>query len=209
MPLTNPWPTAGSTNYVAETQAVITEIAGKLDARTPVIPRVGSGRRYSQRSLYGGGYGNISLGNNAVFAVPIPITKACTISGISAKVTTFAGTSAYLGIYADDGTEGPGTLLASGTVSTATTGVKTVTISLAIATPRLVWGAIVLDNAGTAWYALNAATEYLGADSSLAPAYILSKSVGSFTIPSTFPSTPDYWDGGGSGNSPLVYALIS
>jgi hypothetical protein len=68
---------------------------------------------------------------NRVHAMPFPLCNMNTISSIQIEVTTLvAASTCEIGIYEDDGTGYPGTLLASGQVDCSSTGFKTVAVSL-------------------------------------------------------------------------------
>lgn len=72
---------------------------------------------------------------NAMVLIPVFFSGTKTLDRIAVEVTTAAAASTVrLGIYDDDGTGGqPGTLIADfGTVSSATTGVKELTISQSV-----------------------------------------------------------------------------
>ena len=84
--------------------------------------------------------------NNQLAACPIYIPNSVTLNGIAIGVNGGASTGGVvrLGIYADDGTGVPGTLLVdAGTVDVTTNGTKSLTISLAV-TPGIYWLAAVV-----------------------------------------------------------------
>ena len=88
-----------------------------------------------------------------VYFIPMEVVNPCTISDIGIEVvTTPGGTGSVvrLGIYYDDGTNLPATLLADfGTVDTTTTGLKSITSLAQVLAPGLYWLAAVAQGAPT------------------------------------------------------------
>jgi hypothetical protein len=77
------------------------------------------------------GYGNaaaLNIPDGRLFALPFWPGRACTLTGSALNVTTLlAGTSARMGVYLSDGVY-PTTLLSDfGTVTTASTGIRSIT----------------------------------------------------------------------------------
>jgi hypothetical protein len=67
-----------------------------------------------------------------------------TFNELSVNVTTAASGTVFYGIYASDATSGlPSTLLASGSASGETTGVKSTAVTLALTKGQVVWDAIL------------------------------------------------------------------
>jgi hypothetical protein len=82
--------------------------------------------------------------------MPFLVPTSQTFDRIAIRVTIAAGTNARMGIYADDGSVAPGALiLDSGAISTASTGVKEVTINNTLGPGALIWLALVADGAPT------------------------------------------------------------
>jgi len=146
---------------------------------------------------------------NVIYASPFAVVKTITLDRIAINVTTAAaGATARLGIYADDGTTYPGSLvLDAGTVDVSTTGMKTITISQEL-TPGLYWlcvwsggGPTIRGVAGGGAYPI------LSLDSTLAAAvynrYEATLTYGSY--PSTFPAGAS----AGSGAMPCPWVRLS
>lgn len=83
---------------------------------------------------------NVTTASGLALYNPLWLVAAATLDRIAINVTTaVAGSTVKLGLYADNGTGKPGALIADyGSVSTATTGAKTLTISQAVPA-GLVW----------------------------------------------------------------------
>ena len=132
MPLTNPWPTAGSTNYVAETAAVIDEIETALS--TYVVPGWTTGRWYSVQQMHNMDWGQDcgAAVANRTYACPLWVPSGGrAIDRVGVAVTTgVGGSTVRLMAHAPAASGLPGALLFDwGTVSTATSGDKEITIS--------------------------------------------------------------------------------
>ena len=104
-----------------------------------------------------GASGAFTLVANKLYSHGIVITKTMTFDRIAIFVNTLSVGSVRLGIYADNGSVYPGTLiLDAGTVDVSGTGTKSITINLTL-TPGLYWLASVSDvvpilsTAGTAY----------------------------------------------------------
>lgn len=104
--------------------------------------------------IVGGPSSTDTIGANLLVAVPYPIVRPMTADRIAVEVSTggAAGALLRLGIYNDNGAGLPGTLkLDAGTVDSTTTGLKTITISHALAR-GLYWLAVIGNTAGVAVY---------------------------------------------------------
>lgn len=91
-------------------------------------------------------YEALTLGANTLYAIPLLVARNMTVDRIALQVSTLADPSNIrLGIYNNGTNLYPGTLLLdAGTVSGATTGVKTITISQAL-TKGIYWVVCVSD----------------------------------------------------------------
>lgn len=108
------------------------EITNPLGTTFGDLPHA-SGRFYDSRIQ--SAFTTVALSANTLYGVPFYVPNTTTYTAIVVEVTTLAGgKSVRLGIYNDsNGT--PGTLvLDAGTVSAATTGGKTITISQQLTT---------------------------------------------------------------------------
>lgn len=97
--------------------------------------------------ITGRGSGSAALiGANVLWAIPFIVVRDMTVDRIAIEVAVLAaGASARLGIYNNGTNLYPGTLLLdAGTVSVATTGIKTITINQAL--PKgIYWMVVVSD----------------------------------------------------------------
>lgn len=132
---------------------------------------------------------------NTLRAIPLVVSKLVTIDQLAINVTTLGtGSNARVGIYTDNGNLYPGALVADcGSISTATTGVKTYATNLPVTLlPGLYWLVIVGDGTAPTIRALNvnSMSPILGLDSGLGTAWGVGWSV-AFTfaaLPATFPA---------------------
>ena len=158
------WPTAGSTNYVAETAAVIDDLQDTaddhetrvtaaesgillLDARLPLVRTVGA--YYSTHSWLGGSSTSEALNANRLYGLPFYVgPDGFQADRIGINVTTGASGAARLGVYAHNPTTfRPGALIDDcGTVDISSTAAVTVTIDElyeGTAPDYIVWLALV------------------------------------------------------------------
>ena len=120
-----------------------------------------------------------------IYYVPFFVRKKTTFTRIGIQVITAAGTSARLGIYNAANGIPTSLLLDCGTVSTASTGEKEITISQSL-NVGFYFLAFVADNAPTIYFTTNAntATSYsIGQTTRLAAVYNFIASNGSITLP--------------------------
>ena len=133
-------------------------------------------------ALYYGTPNVVTLGNtaftlNRVMYTPVWLTAGEPFDRIAINVNTLAATAlTRLGIYADDGNNGPGTLLLdAGTVDCSTTGDKEITITFTAPKTDIYWLAAVAQTAaatikshGTPWFlgGINAANVRAGYEES-------------------------------------------
>jgi len=138
-----------------------------------------------------------ALTANRLYAMPFVCPKGITIDRIGVYVSTLLAGAARLGIYADAGganTCYPGALLLdAGTIDTGSTGVKSISISQALAANTLYW-LVLVANAAPSIYCIPVAgvINMLGHSSALGTAQNAGLYV-SFTyaaLPATFPSSP-------------------
>lgn len=131
----------------------------------------------------------LALVANNLRAIPFFVPKRIVLDRIAINVTTLVAGQARLGIYNDNGSVYPGTLvLDAGTVDTGTTGVKPLTIDLTLE-QGLYW-LVITSNAASTVRAIAVAslTAVLGLDSGLGTAWGVAYNV-SFTygaLPGTF-----------------------
>lgn len=86
---------------------------------------------------------------NSVLLVPFVPAYSMTLTSVSVRVETSASASCYLGIYADNAGV-PGTLITDfGSVSTSTTGIKTIAISQAVTAGTVYWLAVKPNSTST------------------------------------------------------------
>jgi len=144
---------------------------------------------------------------NSLNAHPLVVARGVTLDTIAIKVTTAAGTLARLGIYNDDGNLYPSSLvLDAGTVSTTTTGVKTITISQSLA-KGLYWLAILAN--GAVYITAVAQADIipiLGVESGLygpGTEYYIAYTYGA--LPTTFPASATLY----YGNTGAIFVRIS
>lgn len=140
--LTHPWPTNGSTDYVAETLAVIDEVddgltdhEARIDAiEGGVIPGWKAGRWYSIQQQYACNFGGNTgaMVANTIYATPLWVPfGGRAIDRVGAAVGTGVAASTVRLMAHAPGADGhPGALIWDfGTVSTATSGDKEITVS--------------------------------------------------------------------------------
>lgn len=148
----------------------------------------------------------LAMTNNTSYWIPFAVNRGTTVSAISINVTTSSsGSSESVGIYNSNSTNlYPNDLLASVTLDTSSTGLKTGTLATAITlTPGIYWIAIASSGAPT----LTA----LAVGSLLPLAYSTITEVTHYrntgtTLPSTAPTT-GYSNG--TGAFPLVLLTTS
>lgn len=115
---------------------------GNANAASPTSPYLSDPNRYASVITFGTGAvsGQAFVANRMVF-IPVALPLARNVTSLAVKVSTLlAASQIRLGLFADDHAGGgPGTLLADGgNVSSATTGLKTAAISVALQ-PGLYW----------------------------------------------------------------------
>lgn len=134
---------------------------------------------------------------NTLYAAPFVVARNMTISGISIEVTTLAsGASARLGIYSDNDSLYPGSLVKDcGTVSVASTGIKTISVTQAL-TKGIYW-LVLVSNGGPIVRAEQYQDFTLGFTSTdfskLAIGYSVAFTYD--TLPTTFPADGAYIEG--------------
>ena len=147
-------------------------------------------------------------------ALPIVIGIGHTIEQVAINVTVaIGGSNVRLGIYADDGTGYPGALVADfGSVSSATTGVKTITgLSYQIQNDKRYWMAIWQSGAAQSRGVTPAALfPCNGTDSALGTTMAVGweASLAYTTFPSTYPASAAVL-ASASGAFPVYFARFS
>jgi hypothetical protein len=145
-----------------------------------------------------------------LYATPFVCPKAITLDYIGLYFSgSSAGSHAHLGIYSDNGAMYPGTLLLdAGTVDTASTGAKTISINQALAAGSLYW-LVVLPSANTAFYSYAAASQLniLGISNDLHTVFSAAMyyNQGYGALPGTFPSGATV----GTINAPAICVRLS
>lgn len=107
-----------------------------------------SGTRYGAGTMFTVPAGAAMSSNLLVF-VPFPVGKRTTFAEIGLQVSAAGSANARLGIYANGDGEPADLILDAGTVSVASTGVKTIAISQEL-DPGWVWLAAVFQSGATA-----------------------------------------------------------
>ncbi len=129
---------------------------------------------------------------NTIRAIPFVVEENITIDRIAVNVTTLLAGNVRLGIYNDNGNLFPGTrLLDAGASSTATTGVKAITINQTL-TPGLYWLVSVGSSAPTIrCFAVASMIPIMGYDNTLgtAPGLYYTNAFTYAALPATFPAT--------------------
>jgi hypothetical protein len=133
----------------------------------------------------------LALSANILYAVPIIIQERSTWTGIAINVTSAgaSGTKARLGIYSDNGSGYPSSLVVNaGEVTVDSTGVKELSLGSLTLIPGVYWLSICSSGAPTVLAVAPAgAIPILGTDlASLYLGWSISYTYG--TLPSTFPS---------------------
>lgn len=136
--------------------------------------------------------GQIPSANN-VYCVRFWLPHYMTIASVHAEVTTAAGTNGSFGIYSADGNTRH---ITSGAVSTASTGVKSVTLGAAVTlVPEFYWFAYSSDNASVRWRGIdltnytwfNGGTVQYGVAANAASAGVLPSTLGGVSAPTYGP----------------------
>ena len=136
------YPSLTELSYV---KGLTSAIQTQLNSKSNIIP-IFSGK---QRSMpYTGVVSNAAI-TGTIYYYPYYVGSTHTVTAISSEVTTlFLATTINMALYSDDGTGKPGSLIeASGTISSATTGVKTYIFStqkILLASNQVYWLAIQL-----------------------------------------------------------------
>jgi len=144
--------------------------------------------------------GTVAQVANTLRASPLWIRKTVTFVAFRLEVTTLvAATTCRLGLYTDNGSGYPSTLVTNsdvGTIDTATTGVKTSTFSSAITlTPGLYWIAWNSNGAATVRsIAVGAIDSTLGSN----PAGGATSTYTAWTVALTYGALPSTFTGGGT-----------
>ena len=114
--------------------------------------------------------GNVATAHTRLVCSPnIIITKSVTIDRLAIVVTNAGDASSVLrlGLWADNGSQRPGTLLAQGTVAGDSTGVKLATVSLTL-TPGIYWTGLAwqggVPTTQPKWQCLNHGAQVMGAN---------------------------------------------
>lgn len=133
--------------------------------------------------------GAVTTAANKLWVIPFQLEVNRPMAGILARVTTAAGTSGTLGWYRCGSAGLPTDLLQSGTISTATTGLKSIAFS-AYYPPGWYYAAIVCDGAaGLGASNSIPASSPLGSDGSNLSINALTVANGSITLPNPFTGT--------------------
>lgn len=129
---------------------------------------------------------------NTLRAIPLIVPDTMTFDAIAINVTTLLSGNARLGIYADNGNLYPGSLvLDAGTVSTTTTGVKSITINQTL-NPGLYWLVLVSSAAPTIrCFAVASMIPIMGFDNTLgtAPGLFYTVAFTYAALPGTYPAS--------------------
>jgi len=186
--------TSNTPKYLDATGAVATFGGGGSSVITGNVKRPLTGYYYSTYNYDTLNSSNVGCLVNNLYAIPFMITETKTATSLSVNVIgTAAGGVARLGIYASSATEDyPNALLLdAGTISHATTGLKTVTISQTLTGGTLYWLVVVsttglLQTFGGSYYN---ATPFMPQDPNVG--YVLKswKQSGVSTLPATFTAT--------------------
>lgn len=136
------------------------------------------------------GLSTIAMANLTVYARPFVNTDVQTFTAISLEVTTggSSGSITRLGIYNDDGTGLPSTLLLdAGSVATTATGVKSITISQELGV-GLYWLAAMCETQAPTVRSATSIIAGLGSNTNLGGGFTKGSQTGG-AMPSPFPST--------------------
>lgn len=163
--------------------------------------------------LNGSGSANLNIGTAFMEAVPFMPASSVTLNGIAMTVNVAAATAIFrLGIYADNGTGYPGSLIqeftSGGTIDASTTGDKSLTISQALTGDTLYWLTYVCQTATAQLKGASPTYGFMG-NRSLSDASTMQvrftwvTPTGSVTgaMPATFPTTQT----GGSNAAGVLY----
>lgn len=113
------------------------------------IPAFVSGQYYGNPWSTGGGTKSVNAGTMELAPFPVPVS--CTIDQLAADVTVTGAGVVRLGIYSSTSGHLPGSLLLdAGTVTAASTGLRTKSISQTLP-PGLYWLACLVDTSGGTW----------------------------------------------------------
>lgn len=131
----------------------------------------------------------VTMAANKLFVHPFQLSINRPMAGIMCRVTALAGTSGTLGWYRCGTSGAPTDLLQSGTISTASTGLKSVTFS-AYYPPGWYYAAVVCDSGCTlASIGAVPGSSPLGTDPNNQNICALTTANGSITLPNPFSGT--------------------
>jgi hypothetical protein len=153
-----------------------------------------SGRFYDSR-ISSGAYTTLALVANTLYGVPFEVPKNLTYATINIAVTTLAAASSIrLGIYSDTNGAPDALVVDAGTVSSATTGGKSITINQAL-TAGWYWLALVSNGTPTVRAINVGSSSYtmLGFTSATD-----TTTHGAWSVAFTYASLPNPFTGGGA-----------
>ena len=152
-----------------------------------------------------------TIGANTLWAIPFIVARDMTVDRIAIEVSALAeGASARLGIYNNGTNLYPGSLLLdAGTVSVATTGIKTITINQAL--PKGIYWMVVVSDGNpslSSLYIYYGSTFILGLrEDNFSYSYL------GWSVAFTYAALPDPFTAGGSANvsnnAPIVAVRIA
>lgn len=156
------------------------------------VVRVGAGV-YHISPLLTRSRAGTALVANRLYASPYPISRARTPANLAFEVTTGVGASNIrIGLYLDNGNCYPGARLTNGgAVSTAGTGIKTVSYTTQIA-KGLLWVALISDDTPSVYAATIEALSLLGVTS------VLGRGRQGWYIDDTYGNLPDPFPAAGA-----------
>lgn len=127
-------------------------------------------------------------------ATPLPVDLAVTVQGLAVRVTTL-GTTALLGIYADDGYGYPDRLIppSVGSIDTSATGTKTLVFPNVYLPPNLYWLACLSLTSTTTFASTNSAMHGLWMPHETAAVPDLQFTLGGFWSGSGVTELPSVW----------------
>ena len=165
----------------------ISESLGIMRGATPHA----SGRYYDSRLSTG--YTTLAISANTLYAIPFLVPKTQTYTVISLEVTTLAAAkSIRMGIYTDTNGAPDALVLDAGTVSVATTGSKTISISQSLSAGWY-WLVVVSDGTPTVRATSQTAIGMLGFTSGTDTTIHVG-----FSVAFTYAALPNPFTGGGA-----------
>lgn len=182
----------GDVVTISDVEELIAEHAANLDAHTRnLLTQWLVGQYYFP---YSGAATVNDLAANYIFAQPLHIARALTIDRIACHITVQAGQKIRMGIYADNGSTYPGTLIKdAGEITLSAAGVQAITLNPVISLAKGLYWTCITSNGTPTIRALSSTALYPSPMGIMATAFnnpnaSYAKDLAYAALPNSFPT---------------------